>query len=215
MSTNKITTFQHTIKHIEKHKIVTIIRGIALEQMSDLFQALYDGGIKIAEITLNTDQALQSIELMRKTYEDRMLVGAGSVLDESQAREAIAAGAQFLVSPNVDAGMITYALSQHTVPIPGAFTPTEIVQAFNYGAPLIKVFPSTQMGPQYIKELQGPLSHIPMLAVGGVNTSNVTDYLEAGAIGVGVGGCIINKAWINAKQFDKVTHAAKSLNKLI
>lgn len=215
MSAKPSSALQQTIDQIKTHKIVAIIRGVALEQMSDLFQALYEGGIKVAEITLNTDRALQSIALMREHYGDRMLVGAGSVLDETLAREAINAGAQFLVSPNVDAGMITYALSQHIVPIPGAFTPTEIVQASRHGAPIIKVFPTTQMGPQYMKDLQGPLGHIPMLAVGGVDTSNAAAYMAAGATGIGVGGCVINKTWINAGQFDKVTSSAIALNEQV
>lgn len=215
MSTNTNMTLQNTIKQIEHNKIVAIIRGIALEQMNDLFQALYDGGVKIAEITLNTDRALQSIELMRKQYGDRMLVGAGSVLDEAMAREAIAAGAQFLVSPNVDEGMITHALNESIVPLPGAFTPTEIVQAARYGAPLIKVFPSTSMGPQYMKDLQGPLGHIPMLAVGGVDLSNAAEYMKSGAAGIGIGSSLINKTWINDGHFEKITSYAIALNEQV
>lgn len=200
-----------TLEKVTEHQIVAIIRGVAYEHMNELFNALYDGGIRIAEITLNTENALHSIAHMRQQYGDRMWVGAGSVLNQDQAREAIAAGAQFLVSPNVDEGMITYALTQNIMPMPGAMTPTEIVAAVNFGAPLVKLFPTTSLGVGYVKELQGPLGHIPMLAVGGINADNVAAFLQAGIRGVGVGSNLVNKEWIKTGRFDLITAAARNL----
>ena len=196
---------------LEQHKVVVIIRGIAPAYMSDLFQALYDGGIRMAEITLNSEHALESISMMRKAYDGRMMVGAGTVLNEASAKDAIAAGAQFLVSPNVDEGMIRYAVANGVLPLPGAMTATEVVQAVRFGSPVVKIFPCSSLGPNYIKELKGPLNDIPMLAVGGINEDNVAEYMKAGAIGVGIGGSMVNKEWIHSGRFDLIRDYATML----
>ncbi|MGI2296347.1 bifunctional 4-hydroxy-2-oxoglutarate aldolase/2-dehydro-3-deoxy-phosphogluconate aldolase [Paenibacillus sp. GXUN7292] len=200
-----------TIEQLKEYQIVAIVRGVPFGQIKEVFEALYLGGIRIAEITLNTDQALEAIRCMREQYGNRMWVGAGSVLNQDMAGEAIEAGAQFLVSPNVDEGMIRYSISRGIMPLPGVMTPTEIVQAVRFGASLVKVFPCTSLGVGYIKELQGPLSHIPMLAVGGIGVDNITAYKKAGAIGAGVGGSLINKEWVRKHEYEKLTDYALQL----
>lgn len=200
-----------TVELIYEYKLIAIIRGVAAEQMKDVFQALYDGGIRMAEITLNTDRALYSISQMRELYGDRMCIGAGSVLDQAMAKQAVEAGAQFLIAPNVAKEMIHYALSESILPLPGALTPTEIVDAVRYGAPLVKVFPCSGFGTRYLQDLQGPLGHIPMLAVGGIDADNAADYIRAGAVGVGVGGHLINRTWIAERRFADISAYARTL----
>ncbi|MEW9701061.1 bifunctional 4-hydroxy-2-oxoglutarate aldolase/2-dehydro-3-deoxy-phosphogluconate aldolase [Paenibacillus sp. SI8] len=198
-------------QRVKQSKIIVIIRGIEASMADPLFEALYEGGIRFAEVTLNTPDALNIIHAMRDKYEGRMSVGAGTVLNARMAHEAMQAGAEFLISPNVDQGMIEAALSRGVLPMPGAMTPTEIVQAIHYGAPMAKVFPCSSLGPGYIKELRGPLGHIDMLAVGGVTKENAAAFLEAGAIGVGVGGSLVSLHDIQQGHYAAIAQYAKQL----
>ncbi len=185
-----------------KHKIVAIIRGIAEEQADDVAQALYQGGVRFMEVTMNTQGATGMIERWRKRYDGEMFVGAGTVLNEQMAREAVAAGAQFLISPNVDEGVIRYGLQAGVDLYPGAMTATEIVKAWTLGAHVVKVFPASSLGISYMKELQGPLSHIPMMATGGVSLDNMKAYVEAGSRTFGLGGSLVNRALIQEGNFE-------------
>jgi 2-dehydro-3-deoxyphosphogluconate aldolase/(4S)-4-hydroxy-2-oxoglutarate aldolase len=203
------------LQRLRKSRVVAIIRGIEPEDAAPLFEALAAGGIRMAEVTLNTPQALRIIENMRAVYEGRMAVGAGTVLNGEMAHEAIAAGAQFLISPNADAGMIETAVSRGILPIPGVMTPTEIVSAVSAGAPVVKLFPSSSLGPSYVKELQGPLGHIPMIAVGGIHKDNAADYLRAGAVCIGIGGSLVSLPAIRRGDFAAITAYAEQLLKAI
>ncbi|SDO01866.1 2-dehydro-3-deoxyphosphogluconate aldolase / (4S)-4-hydroxy-2-oxoglutarate aldolase [Paenibacillus sp. yr247] len=202
----------HDILHrLKQSKVVAIIRGIEPLQAQPLFEALAEGGIKLAEVTLNTPNALQIIHEMRGKYEGRMAVGAGTVLNANHADEALRAGAQFLISPNVDQGMIATALAHQVLPIPGALTPTEIVQAMNFGAPIVKLFPCSSFGPSYLKELKGPLSEVEILAVGGMTKDNAASYLEAGASSIGIGGSLVSLSEIQQGNYTSITKYAEQL----
>lgn len=203
------------IREIESSRIVAIIRGIAPEHMEPLFQALLDGGIRFAEITLNTKDVFKSIENMNKVFGTQMVIGAGTVLNEEMALRSIDAGARFLVSPNVDGGMIKAAIKNNILPLPGAMTPTEIVQAMNYGAEVIKLFPSSSLGPGYVKELKGPFDSLKLIAVGGISLDNIADYIKAGASGVGIGGNLVNKALIEQGQFQAIADYARKLREML
>ncbi|MBD0382476.1 bifunctional 4-hydroxy-2-oxoglutarate aldolase/2-dehydro-3-deoxy-phosphogluconate aldolase [Paenibacillus sedimenti] len=203
---------QELIQQVKQSKVIVIIRGIEQSQAVPLFEALEAGGIRFAEVTLNTPGALQIIHEMRGRYEGRMSVGAGTVLNARMAEEAVQAGAQFLISPNVNEGMIRVALSRSVLPLPGAMTPTEIVQAVEWGAPLVKLFPCSSLGPGYVKELRGPLGHVDMLAVGGITKDNAASYMEAGAVGVGVGGSVVSLRDIQEGNYAAITAYAKELN---
>jgi 2-dehydro-3-deoxyphosphogluconate aldolase/(4S)-4-hydroxy-2-oxoglutarate aldolase len=190
---------------LEETRVVAIVRDIPFKSVIELAGALYQGGIRVLEITMNTLDAYQSIEALRKIYRDKMWIGAGTVIDNNNAILADKAGAQFFVTPNVDETVIQFGVS-HDIPVfSGAFTPTEVVQAYKAGAAAVKIFPSSSVGAQYIKELQGPLSHIPLLAVGGISADNVAEYIKAGAWGVGVGGKLANKAVIQKGDFATIT----------
>jgi len=140
-----------------------------------------------------------------------MAVGAGTVTSVCDAEMACEAGAKFLIAPNTDEKVIRRTVELGMVSIPGALTPTEIVAAYNAGADFVKVFPAGNMGPGYVKAVCAPLSDIPLLAVGGINAQNAVEYVKAGCVGVGVGGNLANRKWIEAGEFDRIEEAAREL----
>ncbi|HZF65190.1 MAG TPA: bifunctional 4-hydroxy-2-oxoglutarate aldolase/2-dehydro-3-deoxy-phosphogluconate aldolase [Chitinophagaceae bacterium] len=178
------------LQSIMQHKIVAIIRGADPEALPSIVEALQAGGIKAVEITLNSPKAIFLINKITQEYGNSMFVGAGTVLNVRAATEAIEAGARFIISPSVDLDTIRYCKEQQIACMPGAYTPTEIVTAFNAGADLIKIFPAPS--PEYIKDLRGPLSHIPMMPTGGVTLQNIVAYAKAGAVAFGIGSALVN-----------------------
>ncbi len=179
-----------TLSQLLQYKIVAIVRGAQPTDVLSIAQALYEGGVKAIEITLNSANALEVIKNISGQLKDKMLVGAGTVLDASSAKKAIKAGAQFIISPSTGIETIEITKKKGAVSIPGAFTATEIVTAYKAGADLIKVFPGTS--PQYIKELKAPLSHIPMMPTGGINLANIQEYKKAGAAAFGIGTSLVD-----------------------
>lgn len=204
------------VKELEEKKVIAIVRGVALEKIPFLCEALLEGGISNVEITLNSPNAYQGIREARAQFGKNMLIGAGTVLDEELAKYAIEAGAQFLLSPNLDKGMIDAALNAGVVPIPGVLTPTEVVQAVKWGAPLVKLFPINSIGgPRYVKDLLAPLDFVKIIAVGGVHEGNMVEYFEAGAVGVGLGSQLIDKYAISQGRYEIITEKATRTVKLL
>lgn len=178
----------NALAQILKYKIIAIIRGVEPANVFPIVQALYEGGIRMVEITLNSESAFELIgELSSGTKE--MLIGAGTVLDVPSARTAILHGAQFIISPSMDIEVIKYVKQQKRVSIPGAFTATEIVTAYQAGADIIKVFPVPS--PQYILDLRGPLPHISLMPTGGIDADNINEFQKAGAVAFGVGSSLV------------------------
>ncbi|MCS7462221.1 bifunctional 4-hydroxy-2-oxoglutarate aldolase/2-dehydro-3-deoxy-phosphogluconate aldolase [Paenibacillus doosanensis] len=196
---------------IEETKIIAIVRGVEKQHVIGLAQALLDGGVKVMEITLNTPGAADMIELLQRQFGEQMYIGAGTVLDMDDARAALAAGASYLVTPNTDEEVIRYAAEQGAPIYPGAMTPSEIVRAWKTGASAVKIFPGASLGIGYLKELQGPLSHIPMVAVGGVNEENIGEFLRIGCHAVGIGGSLVNLKEIAAGNYSWVRDKAARL----
>ncbi len=196
------------LSQLLQHKIIAIIRGAVPDDVLPVAHALFEGGVRAVEITLNSADALQLINTVSKILKDKMLVGAGTVLDASSALEAIEAGAQFIISPSVDVETIQITKQNGIVSIPGAFTATEIVTAYKAGADLIKVFPASN--PQYIRDLMGPLSHIPMMPTGGVNLENIRDFKNSGGVAFGIGSSLVNtKQPITETSLKQLTIKAK------
>ncbi|AFC28745.1 2-dehydro-3-deoxyphosphogluconate aldolase [Paenibacillus mucilaginosus 3016] len=196
---------------LESARIVAIVRGVKEEHILGVAEALLDGGIPVMEVTLNTEGALGMISRLQETFGDRMYIGAGTVLDVEDARAAIEAGASYLVTPNTDENVIRYAAARDIPIFPGAMTPTEVVRAWKNGASAIKIFPGASLGIGYIKELMGPLSHIPMMAVGGVTEENIGEFIKLGCYGVGIGGSLINLKEIEAGNYGWVRDKAARL----
>ena len=180
----------NTLSDIHHHQIVAIIRGASAGDVLHISKALYEGGIRILEITMNSPQPLQVIEEVTAQLGDRMIVGAGTVLDPETARMAIMAGARFILSPVTDARIIEMTRRYGAVSVPGAYTATEILRAYTAGGDIVKVFPATSAA--YIRDIAGPLPHIPLLPTGGIHIDNIREFKKAGAVGFGVGSSLVN-----------------------
>ncbi|GMK45258.1 ketohydroxyglutarate aldolase [Paenibacillus glycanilyticus] len=192
-----------------EHKIVAILRGIEDHQADAAGQAMIDGGIRLMEITMNTPGAAVMIERWRSRFDGQAAVGAGTVLDAEMAKTAVAAGAQFLISPNLDEEVIAYGQERGVSVWPGVMTPTEIVKAWKAGAEAVKLFPMGTLGTKYLSEIRGPLDSIPIMATGGVDLHNLADYFAAGANAVGMGGKLLNLDWVREGRFDLITGRAR------
>jgi 2-dehydro-3-deoxyphosphogluconate aldolase/(4S)-4-hydroxy-2-oxoglutarate aldolase len=204
------------LSQILEHKIVAILRGMQSKDVLSIVTALSNGGVNVVEVTLNSDDALLAIENLTNTLGDKVLIGAGTVLNTADAKNAIAAGAKFLISPSLDIDVIKIARDAGVVSIPGAFTPTEILTAFNNGADIVKVFPT--LNPGYIKNILAPLNHIPVMPTGGINLNNIKEFNIPGVVAFGIGTSLVDSKAImsetclqditaNARRF---TEAAKS-----
>lgn len=197
-----------TLSKITENRIIAIIRGLPPEHVLEVARALYEGGIRVLEITMNSEEPLAAIRKVTEAFGVRMVVGAGTVLDTEMAAAAVAAGARFVLSPIVERDVIQVTKDLGAVSIPGAYTPTEIYTAFKWGADLIKVFPATSPG--YIRELAGPLPQIPLLPTGGITPQNIKDYGDAGAVGFGIGSALVNtKQPLTAQSLETITEKAR------
>ena len=185
MNTSKI------LDQILAYKIVAILRGVNPPDIMNIVTALSEGGVTVLEITLNSPDALNIIGELSKQHSDKLLIGAGTVLDAEEAGKAISAGAKFIISPAYDPEVIAVTKKLGAVSIPGAFTATEIIAAYRSGGDIIKVFPAS-IGSHYIKDLRGPLPHIPLMPTGGVNLQNIREYLQAGAVAFGIGSALVD-----------------------
>jgi 2-dehydro-3-deoxyphosphogluconate aldolase / (4S)-4-hydroxy-2-oxoglutarate aldolase len=186
--------------HILTYKIVAILRGVPSNLALPIVEALYTGGVRTVEITLNTPNALAMIEAVQTHFGEKMLVGAGTVLSAHEAENAIKAGAKFTISPNLDAATIAKTKELGALSIPGAFTPTEIVNAYALGADIVKVFPATN-GAAFIRDFRGPLPHIPLMPTGGVTLDNIGDFKRAGAVAFGIGSALVNAKMVENVDF--------------
>lgn len=201
---------------ILKEKVVAIVRGFDPETVLELAKAYVSGGIRCIEVTFdqtstqNQKRTADTIRLLKDTLGDDICVGAGTVMTVEQVRMAAEAGAEYMISPNVDKDVIRETKRLGMISIPGAMTPSEIAAAYKMGADIIKLFPANEVGLSYIKAIKAPLKHIPIMATGGVRPANAADYLAAGSSALGVGGDLVNKIWIAAGEFDKIAQAAKA-----
>lgn len=203
------------VEQLQEKKLVAIIRGISYEEGNPTAQALLDGGIHFLEVTLNTDGALRMIDEMNTKFEGELSIGAGTVLNLAMAKDAVAAGAQYIVSPNLDEAVIDYGVSKGVDVWPGTLTPTEIVRAYETGATAVKVFPIGSMGEDYLKNIRGPLPHIPVMVTGGVTMENINHYFSQGAIAAGLGGNLVNKKLIQEGKYADITKLAKQYSEVI
>jgi 2-dehydro-3-deoxyphosphogluconate aldolase/(4S)-4-hydroxy-2-oxoglutarate aldolase len=198
------------LSRLRQTGVVAIVRGVDGDVLPTLAEALYAGGVRLLEVTLNTKGALQSIAQLAAAFGDRMSIGAGTVLTEEAARQAQAHGAQFFVTPHVGQDVIAYGVRMGIPVMAGAMTPTEIYTAHVSGASAVKVFPVGTLGAGYLREVRGPFDKIPLLAVGGVTLANAQSFLAAGAIGWGLGGGLLDKQALAAGDFAKMTQNAKA-----
>lgn len=203
---------KETLQRIGEAGIVPVIRAGSIEEAMRAVDAIVAGGIHILEITMTIPDASTVIARVAKTYADGVVIGAGTVTSADDAHRCIDAGAQFLVSPGLSCPVMAVARARNVLSIPGAFTPTEIMNALAEGAGALKIFPcSSGGGPQHIKALRGPFPRIPLIPTGGVNSANAADYFSAGAFAIGAGGDLIDSSALRSGETSKITNAAKQL----
>ena len=205
-----------TLNTIKETKIIAIIRNAKPDDILPIVKSLYKSGIRAIEITMNSPKALESIELVATEMKDKVVVGAGTVLDAESARLAILSGATFILSPTLNKETIQMTKKYGAVSIPGALSPTEILDAYEYGGDIIKVFPTTSMGPEYIKDLQGPLPQIPLLPTGGIDLNNIEQFMKACAVCVGLGSSLVNtKLEANEEYYKNLEETAKQFSDIV
>lgn len=197
------------IEQIKESGIVAVIRGANEENILPIAKSLLKGGVKTLEITAETKGVLRIIEKVAAEYGDQLIIGAGTVLDPETARAAIMAGAKFIFSPTVNIETIKMAKRYGVISIPGALTPTEILTAYENGADIIKVFPANAFGPSYLKSIRGPLPHIPMMPTGGVDLTNIEEYIKAGGVAAGIGSNLVNpKKLVTEEDYKQLEQTA-------
>lgn len=203
------------IKAIEDKKIIAIVRGVHSEKLIPLAKAMYDGGIRLLEVTYSADKSVSdsetanSIALLKKHFGKEMHIGAGTVLTMAQLELTKQAGGEFIISPDTVPELIKATKELQMISIPGAMTPSEISLAHKSGADFVKIFPIVSLGPEYVKAIRAPLPNIKLLAVGGIDVSNMVSYLRAGVCGFGIGGNIVDKRLLENNDFNGLTTLAK------
>lgn len=199
------------LQRIREVRIVPIVRASSGDEAMAVIEAVRAGGINVFEITMTVPGAIKVIEQVVGRYGDEVLVGAGTVLDAETARACILAGAQFVVSPALNLATIELCRRYSVTVFPGALTPTEIVTAWQAGADVVKIFPCSAMGgASYLKALKAPLPQIELIPTGGVSLQTAAEYINAGALALGVGSDLVDMKAIRAGKPEKVTNAARA-----
>ncbi|WP_042470823.1 bifunctional 4-hydroxy-2-oxoglutarate aldolase/2-dehydro-3-deoxy-phosphogluconate aldolase [Bacillus ndiopicus] len=197
---------------LQQFKLIPVLRKVPYSVCEELVKSLKKGGIQAVEITMDSDRAADMIKIVKKQNEGQLLVGAGTVLTLESCEEAIAAGAEFIVSPSLNLDVVRKCLEKNIPVIPGVFTPTEMQLAYSEGAEIVKLFPASSLGPKFIKDVKGPLSHIRIMTTGGISLNTAKSYIEAGAEIIGVGSELIRKEWLLSKDWEAIMNEAIKWN---
>lgn len=206
---------QSDLKRVLDGGLVAIIRAPSSEQLVGVARALFEGGIDVIEVTFTVPRALEIIAAVRQELGDKILLGAGTVLDPETARAAMLAGAEFIVTPTVNSEVIRLCNRYDKVVMPGAFTPTEILTAWETGADVVKVFPSDVLGPGYLKAVRGPLPQLRLMPTGGVNLKTLRDFMAAGACAVGLGSSLVEKEAVEQGDMNRIRSLASQYVELM
>ena len=180
-----------TLAHIERVKIVAILRGDYRGAWLDIGAALIEGGVTAVEVTFTCPDALEVIRALADRYGTQAAIGAGTVLTADEVARAVDAGATYMIAPNVNTDVIACCVDNDVLAVPGAYTPTEIEFAYRSGAGLVKLFPAMPIGPDYLKAIRGPFPDIPIMATGGVTLENIPEFVKAGANAIGMGSVLV------------------------
>ena len=198
------------VERVISSGVVAIVRMDDASGLGQVARAIKEGGVDIIEFTMTTPGALDIIAKCSAEFGDSVLLGAGTVLDTETARAAILAGARFLVSPTLNTAVIDMAHRYDVATLPGVFTPTEMLTAWEAGADLLKVFPATALGPQYFKDVLAPLPYLRMVPTGGVSLENTADFIKAGAVAVAVGSNLVSRKAVKEGRWADLTATARN-----
>jgi 2-dehydro-3-deoxyphosphogluconate aldolase/(4S)-4-hydroxy-2-oxoglutarate aldolase len=205
-------TIEEGIRRIEEIGIVPVVRAATVEEATRAVEAICAGGIPVVEITMTVPNAVSVIREVAQQYRDKVLIGAGTVTTAEQAESCFRAGAEFLVSPGLAASVLSVARAAEKLAIPGALTPTELMNAYDHGARLVKIFPCGNVGgPKYLRSLKAPFPNAQLIPTGGVNAANAADFIAAGAFALGVGADLVDATALREGNFEKITSAAREL----
>lgn len=193
------------VELFSKVPIIPVLRKIPYDKSEAIIQSMIAGGIQVIEITMDTVNAVEMMKDAKTKYGDEIVVGAGTVMTQDDCDQAVAAGAEFIVSPHFDEVLTQYAVSLGLFVVPGVFTPSEMVRATQLGAKMVKVFPSSVLGPQFIKDVKGPLSDLSIMCTGGITKESAKNYLQAGAVAVGAGGSLLKSSFIENSDWAGLT----------
>ncbi len=208
---------EEVLEWVERYKVIAILRGIAPDMCGRVVEALYEGGIRLAEITYDAAKpetwqgTADTIGCIEKEFAGKLMTGAGTVLTQEQVEMTAAAGGRFIISPDVNGEVIALTRERGLVSIPGAATASEAMAAHRAGAHFVKLFPARELGPGYLKAMKGPLGQIRFMAVGGIGAENIAEYLAAGAAGAGVGGSLTSPELVREGRWDEITRRARQL----
>jgi 2-dehydro-3-deoxyphosphogluconate aldolase/(4S)-4-hydroxy-2-oxoglutarate aldolase len=200
---------QKVYELIREEKIIAIARGVRIEQVINLAEAILAGGIKMLEVTCNTEGVFEMIKLLRDKMGDSMCIGAGTVITTDLCRKAIEAGAEFIIAPDTNTEVIDYCVKNDIAILPGAATATEILAAKRHGAKMAKIFPASALGANYIKALRGPIDDMDFVAVDGVRPENMAEFFAAGCVAIGIGASVVRKEFIEKGDWKAITEIAK------
>jgi 2-dehydro-3-deoxyphosphogluconate aldolase / (4S)-4-hydroxy-2-oxoglutarate aldolase len=203
------------LQRVLDRRIVAIIRSEKSELLVDVAEALLAGGVEVMEVTFTIPRATEVLEKVAGKLGDRILLGAGTVLDTETARLAILAGAEFIVSPAVNVDVIEMCRRYSKPVMPGALTPTEVVAAWQAGADIVKIFPSELTGPKYIKSLKAPLPQIRMMPTGGVNLDTAEEFLKCGACALGIGGSLVEPKAVASGDLKRIEWLARQYVEIV
>jgi 2-dehydro-3-deoxyphosphogluconate aldolase/(4S)-4-hydroxy-2-oxoglutarate aldolase len=203
-------TKEQYFQQIADSGVIAVIRAPSKEVLIDIAQALLAGGVPGIEVTMSTPKAIAGIEMLADAMGDKIVIGVGTVLDAATAKDAIQAGAQFVVSPTFDPQIVETTKRYGKISVPGAFTPTEIMRAWSAGADVVKVFPSTTLGPGYFKDLLAPLPQLKLTPTGGVDLKNAGEWIKAGAVFLGAGSSLVTKDAMAKKDWTSIQNNARS-----
>jgi 2-dehydro-3-deoxyphosphogluconate aldolase / (4S)-4-hydroxy-2-oxoglutarate aldolase len=205
-------TIDDVIRRIEEIGIVPVVRAATVDEAKRAVEAICAGGIPVVEITMTVPNAISVIREVAQQYGDKVLIGAGTVTTAEQAESCLRAGAEFLVSPGLAAPVLSVAKASARLAIPGALTPTELMNAQEHGARLVKIFPCGNVGgPKYLRSLKAPFPNASLIPTGGVNAGNAADFIAAGAFALGVGADLVDAAALREGNLEKITAAAREL----
>jgi len=197
-----------TVSAVEASGVVAVIRLADARALRAVVDALFAGGVRALEVTMTVPRAIDRIEELAPTLPREAVLGAGTVLDAATARAAVAAGARYVVSPVFRREVIAACHEAGAAAMPGCFSPTEILDAWEAGADVVKVFPATALGPSYFRDLRGPLPQLKLMPTGGVSLANAGDWIRAGAVAVGVGTALVDPKAVAEGRFDEITRKA-------
>ena len=195
--------------------VVAVVRFSDPGPLVEVVRALADGGVSVAEVTFTVPSAVDVIREAKRQLGDRVLLGAGTVLDTETARAAFLAGAEFVVAPNTNLDVIRMCRRYDKLVMPGAFTPTEVITAWEAGADVVKVFPADVVGPAFFRALRGPLPQVKLMPTGGVDLTTAAEFLKAGAVCLGVGGQLVEPKAVAAGDFARITALAREYTSVV